>query len=68
MPVLTAPDASIVTLVRSWYDQERPEIEFKLTGDDWGIYLRSCRGNRIELLRPVSAAYAQSIARAIRKE
>jgi hypothetical protein len=56
-----------VTLLRTWYDKEKPEVEFKFTGDQQGIYLRSCHGDRIELLHTVSAAYAQSVARAERK-
>lgn len=52
-----------VTLNRVWYDGEKPEVEFKLEDEreDQGIYLRSCRGTRIELFRTVIEAYARTV-------
>lgn len=52
-----------VTLARVWYDREKPEVEFKLDGEgaEQGIYLHSCHGKRIELLRTVAEAYARTI-------
>ena len=50
-----------VSIIRTWYDKDNPDVEFKLDGNpsEQGIYLRSCRGTRIELLKTVAEAYAR---------
>ena len=51
-----------VTLVRTWYDAESPQLDFKLDAvdDTFGVYLRDCHGKRIELFRAVMAAYQRA--------
>ena len=54
-----------VTLVRTWYDAENPQLEFKLDAPEgqFGIYLQACNGKRIELFRTVMAAYQRAAAK-----
>jgi hypothetical protein len=48
-----------VTLKRVWYDGKQTALDFELDQTDPGIYLRNCRGQRVELLRTVMAAHAE---------
>lgn len=58
-----------VTQVRTWYDEDNPEVEFRIGGnkDNPGIYLRSCRGTRIELIQTVASSYARAAENVGRK-
>lgn len=51
-----------VTLMREWYDADTPELDFQLDAQEgkFGIFLRDCRGKRIELFRTVFEAYQRA--------
>ena len=51
-----------ITLFREWYDSANPGVRFVLDGprSDQGIFLRSCQGKEIELMR----TFQQAVARA----
>jgi len=51
-----------VTLERVWFDEENPDVRFQLADQEPkpGIYLRSCSGEEIELVKAVQDAYAKA--------
>jgi hypothetical protein len=51
-----------VTLARVWFDEENPSVRFQLDEHDPkpGIYLRSCKGQDIELVEAVREAFAKA--------
>lgn len=51
-----------VTLARVWFDAERPDVRFQIGSNDGkvGIFLRNCKGQEVELLDTVQAAYAKA--------
>lgn len=50
-----------VTLVRVWFDEQNPNVRFQLDEHDPepGIFLRSCKGQDIELVKTVQEAFAK---------
>jgi hypothetical protein len=51
-----------ITLERVWFDEENPEVRFQM-GDQEptpGIFLRSCSGQEIELIKTIQDAYAKA--------
>lgn len=51
-----------VTLQRVWFDAENPDVRFRLGPNEPkpGIFLRNCKGQDIELVGAVQAAYAKA--------
>ena len=51
------------TLLREWYDSSNPSVRFVFDGpaSSQGIYLRSCRGQEVQLTRTVQEAFARSL-------
>ncbi len=51
-----------ITLQREWFDEDNPSVSFRLGEQEKepGIFLRSCTGTTIELLRTVREAYARA--------
>ena len=51
-----------VTLERVWFDEADPNVRFQLDDKqpDPGIFIRSCRGHDIEILRTVRQAFARA--------
>jgi hypothetical protein len=51
-----------ITLERVWYDDKSPNIKFQLGEQEPkpGIYVQSCRGEEIELVKAVRDAYARA--------
>ena len=55
-----------VTLVRNWYDDENPAVEFlkdEATGEYTGIRLRACDGGQLNLVEAVVQAYRRTAER-----
>lgn len=51
-----------VTLQRVWFDEDNPNVSFRLGEQEKepGIFVRSCSGKTIELLRTVQEAFARA--------
>ena len=51
-----------VTLVRTWFDAANPNVRFRLGEEEAkpGIYVRTCKGNDVEILDAVRKAYARA--------
>ena len=58
-----------VTLERVWFDDADPNVRFQLDDrqPDPGIYIRSCRGQEIEIVRTVRQAFSKAGEKAARK-